>query len=135
MLETIKNNNQSKGKAGEDLAKGFLLKQGYQILAERYRTRFGEIDLIAVKKKSLCFVEVKWRSQKEYGDPLQAITPAKIRHLKKAAYGFLWENPIYQKDYSYHLAAIAVRDYLQTHKIQMVTLPPEPGLEKFGCRF
>ena len=117
--------NQLRGKAGEAEAKAFLEKLGYRILEERYRTRFGEIDLIVLKKSQLLFVEVKWRSQKNFGDPFQAITSKKIQHLRKAAYSFLWENPVFKKNHNYHLAAVAVRPYHPQEKIQLVLLPPE----------
>lgn len=120
--------NQIQGKAGEAEAKAFLQQKGFRILEERYRSKYGEIDLIALKKHQLLFVEVKWRSQKDFGDPYHAITPAKIRHLKRAAHAFLWDHPYYKKHYSFHLAAVAVRPYLSEEKIQLVLLPPEGNL-------
>jgi putative endonuclease len=50
-----------KGKAGEILVAQHLQSQGYTILTQNYRKRFGEIDLIAQKDDILAFVEVKWR--------------------------------------------------------------------------
>ena len=55
-------NNQGKGVLGETLAKEYLLGRGYDILESRYRTRQGEVDLIAEKDKTLVFIEVKART-------------------------------------------------------------------------
>lgn len=54
------------GTWGETLAADYLRKQGYSVLACNYRCRFGEIDLIAKKKKILAFVEVKLRKEASY---------------------------------------------------------------------
>jgi putative endonuclease len=117
--------NQDQGLAGEQLARQFLEKKGYKILAQRYRTRYGEIDLVATKKNALFFVEVKYRNHGHFGDPLQAITPRKVRHLIRAAHSYLQENPLL-KDHLLHLAAIAVREYEEDKidKIEMVLLKP-----------
>jgi len=47
------------GKRGEELASSFLRKKGYRIVERGYRTRFGEIDIIAYDGEVLCFIEVK----------------------------------------------------------------------------
>ena len=62
-------NNQGKGVLGETLAKEYLLGRGYDILESRYRTRQGEVDLIAEKDKTLVFIEVKARTGQRYGRP------------------------------------------------------------------
>jgi putative endonuclease len=51
----------TKGKEGELLVAQYLRQNGYTILAQNYRKRFGEIDLIAQKEDTLAFIEVKWR--------------------------------------------------------------------------
>jgi putative endonuclease len=48
-----------KGRLGEDIAKKYLEKQGYKIISQNFRTKTGEIDLIAEKRGTLVFVEVK----------------------------------------------------------------------------
>lgn len=59
----------SKGAAGEVLAARFLRSKGYTILVSNYRTRFGEIDIIAVDAQYIAFVEVKTRSEDAYYAP------------------------------------------------------------------
>ena len=119
-----KNWNQEHGKMGEAMARRFLEKKGFKILISRYRTRVGEIDLIALKKTTLYFVEVKTRSDKDFGDPLEAITPLKIARLERAAIIFLEENPDYRSNFHIELLAIAVRCYGEESEIECVNLFP-----------
>lgn len=83
---------QSLGRRGEDRAAEFLRRQGFTILSRRYQTRHGEIDLIAREGDALCFIEVKTRSGDEFGDPAEAITPAKQKRLALAAQSYLAEK-------------------------------------------
>lgn len=87
-------NTTSKGQAGENHAADFLIAKGYRILARNYRTREGEIDLVAQYKKTLVFVEVKTRAYKAFGGPLAAVTPAKQRKIALAATHFLKANAV-----------------------------------------
>ena len=80
---------QSLGKAGEDLACGELTRRGYAILERRYRTRYGEIDIIARSGQTLVFVEVKARAGDEYGGGGAAVTPWKQQRIVRMATDFL----------------------------------------------
>jgi putative endonuclease len=77
------------GQAGEALAADTLKKHGYKILTRNYRTPYGEIDLIARHGDTLVFIEVKLRRSEVFGSPQAAVTIAKQRHLKLAAYYYL----------------------------------------------
>ena len=57
----------------ESIAAGFLRLNGYDILERNYRSRTGEIDIIAFDKNYLCFVEVKYRSSLVSGYPSEAV--------------------------------------------------------------
>ena len=65
---------QELGKSGEDLACAELERRGYAIRERRYRTRFGEIDIIAADRETRVFVEVKARMGEEFGGATGAIT-------------------------------------------------------------
>lgn len=80
---------QSIGKQGEIKAKNYLKRRGYQILECNYRTKAGEIDLIAKEKDSLVFVEVKTRTSEEYGTPAEAVSFYKQQHMIKSARYYL----------------------------------------------
>ena len=74
----------SLGKSGEDLACRELIRRGYEILARRYRTRIGELDIVARDGRAIVFVEVKTRTTERYGAPAEAVTlhkQAKIRAM------------------------------------------------------
>lgn len=69
------------GRQGEDLACHELRRRGYAILARRFRTRHGEIDIVARDGDVLVFVEVKARSSRRFGGALGAVTPRKQRQV------------------------------------------------------
>ena len=65
--------NQTAGKLGEDMAVGLLWQLGYAIIARRYRTRFGEIDIIARDGQTMVFVEVKARRTSRCGTAAEVL--------------------------------------------------------------
>jgi putative endonuclease len=84
------------GKKGEQMAEEYLLRNGYEILHRNWRHSHYEIDLIAVKKEMLHFVEVKLRSSKKYGLPEQNVKKKKFQSLLHAADEFLFKNRQYR---------------------------------------
>ena len=80
---------QSLGKTGEDLACDELRRRGYAILERRYRTRFGEIDIIAREGGDVVFIEVKARAGDEFGGSAAAVTGWKQRRIGQMAADFL----------------------------------------------
>jgi len=81
--------NKRLGDRGEDLAARFLRGNGYRILARNYRCPRGEIDLIARDGEIVVFVEIKGRSTRRFGSPLEAITPVKRRRIAVTAHHYL----------------------------------------------
>jgi len=77
------------GNRGERWAAKYLRKQGFQILHRQHRSRFGEIDLIALDGNSVVFIEVKTRRSASAGHPTEAVTSAKQRQLTRAAFAYL----------------------------------------------
>ena len=77
-----------KGKEGELLVIQHLQKHGFKLIAQNYRKRFGEIDIIAHKDDVLAFVEVKWRNNPLI-DPAELISPSKQRKIISIAKEFL----------------------------------------------
>ena len=82
------------GEKGEILAREYLKNKGYEIIAVNWRERKFEIDVIAIDKDELVFVEVKTRSTSFFGDPEEAITPKKQKHLLDGADFYIQENQI-----------------------------------------
>lgn len=77
------------GKAGEDLACRELERRGYAVVARRYRTRSGEIDIIARDGPTVVFVEVKARRGAAFGVGAEAVTAFKRRRLAHVALDYL----------------------------------------------
>lgn len=82
------------GAWGESMAARYYRNCGYTLLGARYRTRFGEIDLIASKRKTIVFVEVKTRSTKRIAEPREAVTRGKQQRLIRAAQSFIQRNEL-----------------------------------------
>jgi putative endonuclease len=80
---------QSLGILGEDLACAELLRRGYAILARRYRTRFGEIDIVSERDNVVVFVEVKARRSGRFGTAAEAIPIWKRRRIGAMALDYL----------------------------------------------
>ena len=75
----------SKGAAGEVLAARFLREKGYNLIAGNYRTRLGEIDIIAKDGDYIVFVEVKTRSEQALYAPREAVTFQKQQKIIRSA--------------------------------------------------
>ena len=81
------------GAWGEALAAEYLQKKRYQIDAVNYRSRFGEIDLIASNKKFLVFVEVKLRKSANFAAAREYVDRHKQDRLRITASMYLAQNP------------------------------------------
>ena len=80
----------AKGAQAERLAAQFLEEHyAYRILERNYRSRFGEVDIIAEEGGVLCFVEVRSRSSSRYGEALETVGPEKRRRIARTARQYL----------------------------------------------
>ncbi|MCX7705200.1 MAG: YraN family protein [bacterium] len=80
------------GLEGEEIAVGFLKGKGYRILERNYRTKAGEIDIIAQKKKTIIFVEVKTRGSDKFGSPVEAVNNRKLSKLFTVASQYIQKH-------------------------------------------
>lgn len=89
----------SLGRRGEDTAAAYLERRGYTLIARNWRTRGGELDIIAQEGEWLVFVEVRTRSARREGDdltagsPEESVTRAKQARLAALAGAYLFEHP------------------------------------------
>ena len=97
--------NFSTGRRAEAAAAEFLRRKGFLVVAQNWRTRRCEIDIVAQKGKIMYFVEVKYRQTDRQGDGLEYITPKKLEQMYFAA-----EQWVDDKNWrgDYRMAAIAV---------------------------
>ncbi|MBE7702947.1 MAG: YraN family protein [Cyanobacteria bacterium SIG28] len=115
-------NNIKIGKNGEEIAKEFLIKNGYKILETNKRfSRFCEIDIIALDKDTVVFCEVKTRKTNICGSPFEAITKSKYAHIKKGVYLYLQENPKYKK-FRIDAVAIVLQPKLEVKHLKNISL-------------
>lgn len=105
----MKQQNYEVGKIGEEIAADHLRKKGYKILEKNWKTKFGELDLIASKNTILVFVEVKLKIGEDFGTPEEMITPRKLQQVQNTAISFLQQNPKIEKTYSgYRIDAVCI---------------------------
>lgn len=82
------------GKKGELLARKYLEEKGYAVIETNWRHEKDEIDIIAKENDELVIVEVKTRSTDYFGDPEDAVGPAKEGFLIRATESYLEENDL-----------------------------------------
>ena len=97
---------QALGRVGEDLAVAALLERGYAIVARRYRTERGEIDIIAEDGPTLVFVEVRARADDECGLAAESVTDAKRRKVSRMAAQYLALHRIVDRPCRFDVVAI-----------------------------
>lgn len=90
----MKEFNNVLGVSGESKAGVYLKKNGYKIIEKNYKTKIGEIDIIASYKKSIVFIEVKARDTIAFGNPSEAVNIFKQNKIHKVAEQFLIENKL-----------------------------------------
>ena len=73
------------GREGENIAAGYLEKKGYKIEKRNYRAVGCEIDIIARKEDTICFIEVKTRSGVDFGFPSEYVNQRKMEKIIRAA--------------------------------------------------
>lgn len=95
------------GNWGEEAAVDLLRKKGYVILERNFRGERGEIDIIAMDKETLVFVEVKTRLQRAFGNPEDAVDVRKQAQIGKIAMIYLTEKELQEKDCRFDVVAIS----------------------------
>jgi len=113
-------NRQEVGKLGEKEARKFLKKRGYRIRETGFRCHHGEIDIVAQRKDYLVFVEVRTKSNLDFGTPEESITQAKKKKLIALAltYTSTHQNlpPLWRID----VVAVELDDKGKTRRIELI---------------
>jgi putative endonuclease len=100
------------GRRGEELAADYLRRHGFEIVATNWRTRVGEIDIVARERGTLVFVEVRSRTAPSRGTAEESVDGKKQRRLVRTAEQFLQEHAPHA-----------------TARIDVVTVVFQPGRE------
>ena len=100
-------NKREKGKEYEDKAAVFLEQNGYKIIERNFMVKSGEIDIIAEDGDTVCFVEVKYRKNLEFGFPGEAINLNKQKIIIKTSQLFIKKNKYnFDKNYRFDVVLI-----------------------------
>lgn len=105
------------GDGNEDIACKYLISQGLRIIGRNFRCRQGEIDIIAKDKEYLCFMEVKYRSNSDFGQPEEAVNIRKQRKISKVSKFYLYsKNLSFDTPIRYDVIAVYVNEGITTIK-------------------
>lgn len=110
--------NREIGIKGEEEACKYLEKSNYSIVSRNYFTRGGEIDIIAkTKNNEYIFVEVKTRTSKKYGDPVEAVDYNKQKHIINAAKYYIYKNFLQNQNIRFDIIEVYInrKDILVNH--------------------
>jgi putative endonuclease len=97
------------GRWGEDLAVGYLEGAGLTVLARNWRCAHGELDIVAVDGPTVVFCEVKTRTGPGFGDPAEALVPAKVRRIRRLAATWLAETSRGWPDLRFDVVSVVCR--------------------------
>jgi len=103
----MESRKQTLGKEGEGIAERYLKKQGFTLLERNYRCPLGELDLIALDRKVLVFVEVRTRTSDSSGSPLESVDRRKQRQIIKTALYFLSQKRLHDRDARFDVIGIS----------------------------
>ncbi|MBW1971631.1 MAG: YraN family protein [Deltaproteobacteria bacterium] len=96
------------GNKGEDIAVEFLKKHGYRIIERNFRSSEGEIDIIALDKGTLCFIEVKTRRSVNFGLPLDGVDFFKQQQIIRVAQSYLIKKRITEVQSRFDVVSIFI---------------------------
>lgn len=103
------NNKKDLGNNGEWMACKYLIQNGYKIVKRNFYCKLGEIDIIAKEKNEIIFVEVKTRTNIEYGRPAEAVDYRKKNHIYKTACYYLLKNNLYNMPVRFDVIEILLK--------------------------
>lgn len=104
------NHKQLLGKEGERIAETYLKKKGYKLVERNYRCPAGELDLIALDRHVVVFIEVKTRTDDRFGGPLDSVHWRKQQKMIRAAQFFLSQQRLHQREARFDVVGITFTD-------------------------
>lgn len=116
----MKHFNKDIGNLGESIAEKYLLSIGYIILAKNFRCKIGEIDIIGKDKNYFCFVEVKTRHSKKYGEPCEAVNYSKKIKIYKTANIYILKNNLYNCNFRFDIVEILLNQNDSIYNINLI---------------
>lgn len=105
-------------RTAENTAADYLRSCGYKIIKQNYKTKLGEIDIVAQEKDTLVFVEVKARRSSAFGQPQTAVNRFKQRQISKVALLYLKENGLLENKARFDVLSIFYEN--ETPRINLI---------------
>jgi putative endonuclease len=97
-----------RGRIGEDIAAAHLIAQGLIVLERNWRCDLGEVDIVAREGDAVVICEVKTRSSRRFGDPLEAVTTAKVQRLRRLAARWVSDHQVRPREIRIDLVGIVL---------------------------
>jgi putative endonuclease len=116
-------NKKEQGDFGEKMAVEYLTRNGYQLLLQNYRFgRFGEIDIIASNDNYICFIEVKTRTNTNYGFPAESVTYKKQQKIRRIAQSYINKHKLFDKDFRFDVIEVFLEKSSSDYKVLDINL-------------
>lgn len=104
-------NRKQKGAAAEAAAAAMLIQKGYRILERNWRSRYGELDIIAETEGTLVFIEVRSRSGiSSYGTPSESVNARKMMQVRSTAEQYIHYKRYYDRPVRFDVISIILQD-------------------------
>lgn len=111
-------NNIEKGKSGEELARKYLIRNGYRIIESNFKNKIGEVDIIALEGNILVFIEVKSRTSLNYGYPYEAVNYKKQQKIIKTSMSYIRYKSITDVQCRYDIIEVYLTQKIKINHIQ-----------------
>lgn len=102
--------NKEIGNLGENIATHYLKQKGYIILDRNFESRQGEIDIIALDKKEIVFIEVKTRTSNKFGTPSEAVNKIKQKHMLQTIKYYLYIRNLSEEFIRIDIIEVYIKD-------------------------
>lgn len=97
------------GREGERIAEGYLRKRGYRLVERNYRCPAGEVDLIALDRRVIVFVEVKTRSDDGFGLPAESVHRQKQNKMIRSALYYLSQHRLHDRAARFDVVGVSFK--------------------------
>lgn len=111
-------NNITKGIIGENKAVEYLVLKGYRVMDRNYRSKIGEIDIIATKDNILIFIEVKTRTSTKYGYPYEAVNWKKQDKIIKTSLVYIKQRKLLNYQMRYDIIEVYLSEKSRINHIE-----------------
>ena len=108
-----------RGRKGERIACRYLMRQGFDILARRYRNGSGEVDIIAFENEMLVFIEVKTRSTPRFGEPWEFVDWKKQLIVRRTAENFIADHNLDRFTYRFDIVSVVIPEGSKKKEVRL----------------